>query len=152
MTIANSVDANQQGIQYLSTGGVWSGVDASSATYVLISNGTGMAPSFQAPTASTIFPLVVVNTTPFTPDAVATYYMSVDTSSMAITILLPDNPTMGKAFVVKDSGGNSQTYNITVTTVGGSTLFENGAGTSIIIMQNFQAIQFIYNGSEYELF
>lgn len=48
MAFNNAVDANQQGTQYLSMAGAWSGVDASTAGFVLTSNGTGVAPSFQA--------------------------------------------------------------------------------------------------------
>jgi len=49
MAFNNAVNANQQGTQYLSTGGAWSGVDGSTAGFVLTSNGTGVAPSFQVP-------------------------------------------------------------------------------------------------------
>ena len=48
MGFINNVDATQQGVQYLSSAGVWSGEDGSSAGFVLTSNGTGVAPSFQA--------------------------------------------------------------------------------------------------------
>jgi len=47
MANANSVNANQQGTQYLSSLGVWSGIDGGSSGDVLTSNGTGVAPSFQ---------------------------------------------------------------------------------------------------------
>lgn len=48
MAFNNSVNARQQGTQYLSSAGAWTGIDASTATFVLTSNGTGVAPSFQA--------------------------------------------------------------------------------------------------------
>jgi hypothetical protein len=44
----NAVNAQQQGTQYLSSAGAWSGIDASTSGFVLTSNGTGIAPSFQA--------------------------------------------------------------------------------------------------------
>ena len=47
-TFSNAVNANSQGTQYLSSSGIWSGIDAGTATQVLTSNGTGVAPSFQA--------------------------------------------------------------------------------------------------------
>lgn len=47
MAFNNSVNASQQGTQYLSTTGVWTGIDASTSGNVLTSNGTGIAPSFQ---------------------------------------------------------------------------------------------------------
>ncbi|MDE1970947.1 MAG: hypothetical protein KGI50_05225 [Patescibacteria group bacterium] len=49
MAFINAIDAVQQGTQYLSSAGVWSGVDASTSGYLLTSNGTGVAPSFQIP-------------------------------------------------------------------------------------------------------
>ena len=48
MAFNNSSNAKQQGTQYLSTAGAWTGVDAGAATQVLTSNGTGVAPSFAA--------------------------------------------------------------------------------------------------------
>lgn len=48
MGFNNAVDATQQGVQYLSTTGAWSGVDANTAGFLLTSNGTGIAPSFQS--------------------------------------------------------------------------------------------------------
>ncbi|MES2409043.1 MAG: hypothetical protein V4509_01940 [Patescibacteria group bacterium] len=48
MAFNNAVDANQQGVQYLSSAGVWTGLDGSTAGDILTSNGTGVAPSFQA--------------------------------------------------------------------------------------------------------
>lgn len=52
-TVANSINASQQGTQYLSTAGAWTGVDASTSGFVLTSNGTGAVPSFQANAGST---------------------------------------------------------------------------------------------------
>ncbi len=54
MPFQNSINANQQGTQYLSSVGVWSGLDGGASTQVLTSNGTGVAPSFQALPASSI--------------------------------------------------------------------------------------------------
>ena len=51
MATNNSINANAQGVQYYNGTKTFSGVDASNATnatYVLTSNGTGSAPSFQA--------------------------------------------------------------------------------------------------------
>jgi hypothetical protein len=48
MAFNNSENAKQQGTQYLSTAGAWSGVDGGTSGHILTSNGTGVAPSFQA--------------------------------------------------------------------------------------------------------
>lgn len=52
MAFNNAIDAKQQGTQYLSTTGQWSGMDGGAAGQILTSNGTGVAPSFQASGAS----------------------------------------------------------------------------------------------------
>ncbi len=46
MGLANAVDANQQGVQYQSSAGAWSGLDGGTAGSTLQSNGPGVAPSF----------------------------------------------------------------------------------------------------------
>lgn len=48
MSFQNTINANQQGTQYFSTAGAWVGVDGGAAGQILTSNGTGLAPSFQA--------------------------------------------------------------------------------------------------------
>lgn len=57
MAFNNAVNAKQQGTQYLSTAGAWSGIDGSTAGDVLTSNGTGVAPSFQAASTGAYFSL-----------------------------------------------------------------------------------------------
>ena len=46
--ISNAVDAGTQGVKYVNTTGQWSGLDGGASGLVLTSNGTGVAPSFQA--------------------------------------------------------------------------------------------------------
>ena len=80
----------------------------------------------------------------------ADYYMSCDVSSGVLTIELPNAPNTGKVFIVKDSAGNSTANNITATTVGGVVTIDGS--TSIVISVDFAALQFIFNGSFYEIF
>jgi len=63
MAFNNAVNANQQGTQYLSTGGAWSGVDGSTAGFVLTSNGTGVVPSFQTTASVASLSPYIVGTT-----------------------------------------------------------------------------------------
>lgn len=51
---ANSVNAHTQGTQYISSSGIWSGVDGGASGQVLTSNGTGVAPSFQATSSGSV--------------------------------------------------------------------------------------------------
>ena len=79
--------------------------------------------------------------------AATDYFISVDTSLLAITIQLPNAPSAGRIFVVKDSVGNAAAQNITVTTVGGTVLL-NGAVT-FPIAANWASAQFIFDGAAY---
>lgn len=51
MATQNSVNAHQQGTQYLSSAGVYTGIDGSILGFTLTSNGPGVPPSFQATAA-----------------------------------------------------------------------------------------------------
>lgn len=78
------------------------------------------------------------------------YYLSVDTSALAITIQLPDAPTSNRLFVIKDRTGTAGTRNITVTTVGGAVLIDGAA--TFIMNTDYQAINLVFNGTTYEIF
>jgi hypothetical protein len=54
MAFNNSSNAQQQGVQYLSSSGVWTGEDGGTAGHILTSNGTGVAPTFQAPASGSV--------------------------------------------------------------------------------------------------
>lgn len=77
------------------------------------------------------------------------YYLSVDTS-VAITIQLPDAPTTGRTFVIKDATGNAAANNISVTTVGGVVNIDGAATYPMNV--NYQSIQLLFNGTSYEIF
>lgn len=47
-TPANSLNISQQGIQYFNGTATFTGIDGSTSTFVLTSNGPGTPPSFQA--------------------------------------------------------------------------------------------------------
>lgn len=51
-TPANALNISQEGIQYFNGVATFTGVDGSTATFVLTSNGPGVAPSFQAVAAT----------------------------------------------------------------------------------------------------
>lgn len=77
-------------------------------------------------------------------------YIGVDSSGGAITVELPNAPATGRAFIIKDSTGSSATHNITVTTVGGIVTIDGA--TSVVFSTNFQSIQVIFNGTDYEVY
>jgi len=78
------------------------------------------------------------------------YYMSCDVSGGVLTIRMPDAPTTGKVFIVKDANGDAFTSNITVTTVGGAVTIDGA--TSYVMNVDYQSAQFVFNGSSYEIF
>jgi len=78
------------------------------------------------------------------------YFISVDASGGAVTILLPDSPTANTQFVVKDRLGQSTTNNITVTTVSGVTTID--AMTSYTFIDDFESVEILFHGTNYEVF
>ena len=114
---------------------------------VLVSQGTS-APIFQNAGLQTYDISALVVATPYT---VGTeYFIPVDTGTLAITVQLPNAPATGQVYIVKDAAGNSALNNITVTTVGGVVNIDGG--TSFTIATNWQAVQFIFNGTQYYSF
>lgn len=71
-------------------------------------------------------------------------YISVTTTSGAITISLPNTPSLGgQWFIVKDNAGDAATNHITVTTVGG--VINIDGATTYVINTNYGFAQFVYN-------
>lgn len=77
------------------------------------------------------------------------YYLSCNVSAGVLTIDLPDAPTTGRVFIVKDSGGDAGANNITVTTVGGVVNIDGAA--TFVMNTAFEASNFIFNGTSYEV-
>lgn len=92
-------------------------------------------------TAVSTSPYVVLSTDSF---------LGVTTQSIAITVQLPNAPTTGRVYIVKDAAGFAAVRNITVTTVGGTVLID--AATTYIMNTGFQATQFLFNGTKYLAF
>jgi hypothetical protein len=80
----------------------------------------------------------------------ADYYISADVTGGAISVLLPNAPTTGRTFVVKDKVGLAGTSNITVTTVGG--VVDIDGATTFVMNTAYQAISLIFNGVSYETY
>jgi hypothetical protein len=103
-------------------------------------------------------PLQLYNTLNLTYNAPASWpytassdiFISVDSSS-ARTVNLPNAPSFtGTIYIVKDRVGSAGTHNITVTTPGGTVTFDGS--TTYVIDTNYGAAQFIFNGTNYEVF
>lgn len=126
----NSSDIKNQGVQYFNGTGTFSGIDGSTANFVLTSNGTGVAPSFQAPTTGTF----QVNTQVFTSSGTYT-----PTSGMVYCIVElvgggaggAGNGAATSVQIAVSGGGGGGSYSrktIDAATVGASQSITIGAG------------------------
>ena len=69
------------------------------------------------------------------------------TVGASTTVTLPSSPVTGQLIVVKDAKGDAFTNNITVNPSAGTI---DGL-SSFILTQNYQALTFIYNGTEWNI-
>lgn len=111
------------------------------ANSITISASTGAQVVTYTPITSISSPYTVLATD---------YYISADTTGGVISVLLPNAPTTGRIFVVKDKAGTSATNAITVTTVGGVVTIDGSA--TYTINTNREAISLIFNGTSYEVY
>ncbi len=132
------------------TGGVPILATLTAGSNITITNGAGsITIASTAATANLTVTLLSTDSSPYTV-LVADEYLSCDVSTGILSILLPNAPSTGRVIIVKDSGGDSATNNITVTTVGGVVLIDGS--TSRVISTDFEALQFIFTGTAYEVF
>lgn len=91
----------------------------------------------------------VANATPYVVTA-TDFYITVDTTTIPITIQLPNAPTNLRRFIIKDSGGMAATNNVTVTTVGGVVVID--AAATFVMNTNYQAIELVFATVGYQVF
>jgi hypothetical protein len=137
------------GVLITSAGGVPSFL-ADGTTGQVLTATAGAPPSWATPTS---IPLVITSVThaasPYT--ALSTdVFLACQTSGGTITILLPNAPTTGKTYQIKDSNGASATSNISVTTVGGTVTLDGQ--TTYTINTNYENISVVFDGTNYEVF
>jgi len=114
---------------------------------------TANAITIAANTGASTIPFRSVNNaaSPYTVDSISPdYYISANVTAGVITIRLPNAPTTARVFVVKDAVGLAAASNITVTTVGGTVLIDGA--TSFVMNSAYQAAQFIFTGTAYEIY
>jgi hypothetical protein len=100
----------------------------------LFNPGSGQAVKFTVPGA---YPYNVLTTD---------YIVNVDTS-IARTIRLPNAPTSGQVFIIKDVTGSAGANNISLTTVGGAVTID-GATTQTMNV-NYGSLTVFFNGTSY---
>lgn len=117
---------------------------------ITVTNGAGTI-TIAANTGSETVQYVSVNhaASPYT--ALATdYYISADVTAGVISVLLPNAPTTGRIFIIKDKVGLAATSNITVTTVGGVVNIDGA--TTFVMNTAYESVEVIFNGTSYEIF
>jgi len=90
-----------------------------------------------------------VNTSPYAATS-TDEYLSVDSSGGAITVQLPNTASTGRTFIIKDRTGSAASNNITVTTPGGTVAIDGS--TSFVMNTAYEAIEVIFNGTNYEVY
>lgn len=114
---------------------------------ITISNGPGTitisstGADLLAYTSVTTTPYVVLSTDEF---------LGVNVSAVPRTIQLPNAPSTGRVIYIKDSTGNANTNNISVTTVGGAVTIDGV--TTYTMNTQYSSINVIFNGTSYEVF
>lgn len=117
---------------------------------ISVTNGAGTI-TIAANTAAQVVAYTAVNfaASPYT--ALSTdYYLGVNATGGAISILLPNGPTMGRIFAIKDNVGIAATNNITVTTVGGVVTIDGAA--TFVMNTAYESVSLIFNGTSYEVY
>lgn len=78
-------------------------------------------------------------------------YLSVDCSGGAVTLNFPNSPTFKQQWIVKDRTGSAATYNISISTSGGTVTFDGQ--TTYTINTNYESIELLANSTpSYEVF
>lgn len=86
---------------------------------------------------------------PYTVQSTDTF-IGVNGTGGAVTVVLPNAPTIGRVYVVKDISGTAFSNHITVTTAGGTVLID--LTTTFVMNTPLQAAQFLFNGTKYLIF
>jgi len=96
-----------------------------------------------------VFPAKAVTSTPYTVDTSSKdYVVLIDTSAIAasVTINLPTGVT-GRVITFKDVGGAANTYNITLTRVGGESI--EGVAANYVMDADYQGVTLACYGSDW---
>jgi hypothetical protein len=116
---------------------------------VFTSGGAGVSPSWANGASTLSIKSVTHGASPYTVLA-DDEFLACQTSGGVITILLPNAPTTGRVITIKDSNGAAAASNISVTTVGGTVTIDGQ--TTYTMSSNYQSIDVIFDGSNYEVF
>lgn len=130
-----------------------SGTATASANAFTVVGGSGITTSASGSTVTITatgggaLPVTLIDNTD-SPYAVLTadYFIGVDTTAGAVTLLFQNNPAVGTSYIVKDVGGQAEVNNITITTISGLQNFDNTSG-NYIMNTEYQSVNLVYVGS-----
>jgi len=114
---------------------------------VTITNGAGSITI--ATNGTTTLNYTAVSSTPYVV-LTTDNFLGVNSSGGAITIQLPNSPSTGRVWNIKDSTGSAATHNITVTTVGGVVNIDGA--TSFVMNTAYESINVLFDGTTYQIF
>ena len=115
-------------------------------TGISITNGAGSITI--AATGTTNLTYTNVNTSPYV--VLSTdEYLSVDCSSIAITLEFPNAATSGRAYIIKDRTGSAATHNITLQSVSGAVNIDGA--TTFVMNTNYESANLMGNGTTFEV-
>ena len=121
-----------------------------SSGQLLTSNGSGSAPSWQNSTADAFNIVNVTNSdNPYLVDFTHNY-IACRTSTGPITLILPNEVSFSGLVYIKDSDGQSETNNITITTISGLVYIDNYE--TITINEEYNSVNIAWNTDHYEVF
>lgn len=78
------------------------------------------------------------------------YCIAPISTNNSVTVRLPTSVANYRTFIVKDKAGTSQINPIAITTVGGTVTIDGQ--TTITLIDPYEALNFVYNGSNYEIY
>lgn len=148
------VDVYISGIQGSNVGSVASLVSISGdklgETTITAGTGVSVTPGANTITLSTsnIASVTFVTTSPYT--VLPTDYFLLVNSVSPVTLLFPNSPTVGTQYVVKDYLGRAFLIPITITTVGGTVLFD--ADPTLVFSTDYESVNLIFDGVDYAIF
>lgn len=142
MATNNSANIKTQGVVYFNGTGTFSGIDASTVGFVLTSNGTGVAPSFQ-----TFTPVIATTwsaeATGFTAAAANGYVCTA-----ALTATLPTSPSNGDTVqIIVDTTGSVVIQAATGQFIRIAGSVSSSAGTATSTARG-NAVSLVYNSSD----
>ena len=153
-----SFDGTQRGGRVTADGQLLIGSTASpnirvatltSGSGISITNGSGSI-TISASGVAAPFAVKSLDDTDSPYDVLSTdYYLSCNTNAGILTVRLPNAPTTGTVYIVKDSTGTADTNNITVTTVGGAVNIDGS--TNFVMNTEYESANFLFNGTTWEI-